>query len=195
MKLISNPRRKRECGTQVAEFAVALPLLLFLVLLVTEGAGLVRAHQVLNNIAREGARFASSEQRFQSTGSGSLDHTRPIIEDMMTYGWTNNVSVLCDGTVTAPCSAPADSVLPAPTYGPGSHSYTYTGSSSMCPSASMVMIQPIYVATATGVYITTSRIVVTCNYKLQYMPRLLGIPNTVPLRAMAEFRNFATVNP
>ena len=48
--------RTRQRGTQLLEFAIALPLLLLLFFVVTEGAGLVRAHQVLNNAAREGSR-------------------------------------------------------------------------------------------------------------------------------------------
>jgi Flp pilus assembly protein TadG len=182
MKLISDPSRSRERGTQIAEFAVALPLLLFLVLLVTEGAGVIRAHQVLNNIAREGARFASNTH----FGTGSADD---IVRDMMTYGWTNNVSFLCNGTLSSPCAVPTETVAPAPTYGPVANSYTYTGSSSMCPSATVVIIEHVWVPTATGINIETSRISVTCNYGLHYMPRLVGIPNTVTLSATAEFRN------
>jgi Flp pilus assembly protein TadG len=48
-----------ERGTQVAELAMVLPFLLFLGLAVTEGAGFVRAHQVINNAAREGVKFSS----------------------------------------------------------------------------------------------------------------------------------------
>ncbi|MFB3916598.1 MAG: TadE/TadG family type IV pilus assembly protein [Terriglobales bacterium] len=183
MKLTTDPSRSKERGTQVAEFAVALPLLLFLVLLVTEGAGVIRAHQVLNNIAREGARFASN-----TTFSGTMT-ADDTVRDMMAYGWTNNVSFLCNGTLSSPCAVPTETVAAAPAYGLDANSYTYTGSSSMCPSATVVIIQPVWVLTSTGVYIYTSRISVTCNYALHYMPRLLGIPNTVTLSATAEFRN------
>ena len=48
----------RERGTQIAEMAVVLPLLVFLTLVVVEGAAFVRVHQVLNNAAREGARLS-----------------------------------------------------------------------------------------------------------------------------------------
>ena len=55
-------QRQAEQGTQVAELAMVLPLLLFLGLAVTEGASFVRAHQMLNNAAREGAKFSSLQQ-------------------------------------------------------------------------------------------------------------------------------------
>ncbi len=56
---------QNERGTQVAELAMVLPLLLFLGLAVTEGAGFVRVHQILNNAAREGAKFSSLEENKQ----------------------------------------------------------------------------------------------------------------------------------
>lgn len=61
MKRGSAKRHRHERGTQVAELAMVLPLLLFLGLAVTEGSGFVRAHQMLNNAAREGAKFSTLE--------------------------------------------------------------------------------------------------------------------------------------
>jgi len=52
--------RNRQRGTQIAELAICLPLLCFIVLAVIDGADVVRAHIVLNNAAREGARLSSS---------------------------------------------------------------------------------------------------------------------------------------
>lgn len=57
MKRIDSIRRQR--GTQVVELAVALPLLCFLAFMVAEGSGFIRAHQIINNAAREGAHFAA----------------------------------------------------------------------------------------------------------------------------------------
>jgi Flp pilus assembly protein TadG len=54
--------RYGERGTAIPEFAVVLPLLLFLGVVVFEGAAMIRTHQVLNNAAREGARFAVLEE-------------------------------------------------------------------------------------------------------------------------------------
>ncbi len=64
MKLI-NPTRPapvslaRQRGTQILEFALVLPLLLFCAFVVIESASYVRMHQVINNAAREGAHFAA----------------------------------------------------------------------------------------------------------------------------------------
>lgn len=57
MKRIKSIRRQR--GTQIVELAVALPLLCFLAFMVAEGSGFIRAHQIINNAAREGAHFAA----------------------------------------------------------------------------------------------------------------------------------------
>ena len=52
-------RRNGERGTQLVEMAVCLPILFFLGFLVIEGALFIRAHIVLNNAAREGAKAAT----------------------------------------------------------------------------------------------------------------------------------------
>jgi len=52
-------RVRAEAGTQIAELAIMTPFLLLLVLIIIEGAAMVRTHQVLNNAAREGARLSS----------------------------------------------------------------------------------------------------------------------------------------
>ncbi|MGH9557263.1 MAG: TadE/TadG family type IV pilus assembly protein, partial [Terriglobales bacterium] len=62
-------QRRGERGTQVAELAMVLPLLLFLGLAVTEGEGFVRAHQMLNNAAREGAKFSSLPENLGATAA------------------------------------------------------------------------------------------------------------------------------
>ncbi len=54
--------RHRERGTQLLELAIVLPLLALLVLMVTEGADFVRAHNVINNAAREGARLSALKE-------------------------------------------------------------------------------------------------------------------------------------
>ncbi len=47
-------------GSQLLEFAVALPLLVVFVVGIFDFGGAFNLKQKLNNIAREGARFASS---------------------------------------------------------------------------------------------------------------------------------------
>ena len=50
-------------GSQLLEFAVALPLLVVFVVGIFDFGGAFNLKQMLNNIAREGARFASSLRR------------------------------------------------------------------------------------------------------------------------------------
>lgn len=83
--------RKGERGTQVAELAIILPLMFFLVLLVTEGAGLVRTHQILNNAAREGARFSAMPEN-----AGNTDDIKLAV---VNYAAQNGVT-LTTGDVT-----------------------------------------------------------------------------------------------
>jgi len=55
---ISKHSMRRQRGSQIVELAVVLPLLVFLTLVIIEGAGLLRAHQVIVNAARETASAA-----------------------------------------------------------------------------------------------------------------------------------------
>jgi len=55
----TDKNRKSERGTQLLELAIVLPLLLFLAMLVSEGSDFIRVHQIVNNAAREGAKFSS----------------------------------------------------------------------------------------------------------------------------------------
>ena len=50
--------RRRQRGGALAEFAVVLPCLMLLMLLMGEGASVIDTYQVLQNAAREGARLA-----------------------------------------------------------------------------------------------------------------------------------------
>jgi Flp pilus assembly protein TadG len=56
-------------GTQIAELALVLPLLLFLGLAVSEGAGMMRVHQVLNNAAREAAHASTLQENLGQIGA------------------------------------------------------------------------------------------------------------------------------
>jgi Flp pilus assembly protein TadG len=54
-----NRYRSGERGVAVVEFALILPVLMMLALVVSEFAAMIQTHQVLNNAAREGARVAT----------------------------------------------------------------------------------------------------------------------------------------
>jgi hypothetical protein len=53
-------KRNPEKGTALIELAILLPVLLLLVFVAIEGGAMLRTHMVINNAAREGARFGSS---------------------------------------------------------------------------------------------------------------------------------------
>ncbi|MCI0355042.1 MAG: pilus assembly protein [Acidobacteria bacterium] len=155
----------KQRGTQVAELAMVLPLLLFLGLAVTEGAGFVRAHQMLNNAAREGAKF-SSLQRL--TDPPPLVVIEAVVDDYLKNATSNG------GT--------------PPVYGMCANS----GSGCTAPFAVVTVNQCATVTTASGVNTYASQVDVSFAYQLQYLPRLpwFSFPATVNLRGRAEFANF-----
>ena len=162
-----NPTSKRrQRGTQVLELALLLPLLSFLALVVSEGAGFVRAHQVLNNAAREGARAASLEQNGPANG----DKTPQIRDLVLDYAWCNKVSL--GATPSPSCSG----VAPTTT----------------CQDPVVTVVQNLPLETPGGVQMTSSRVTVSCGYELTYLPSLplVSVPKVIRLAGSAEFRNF-----
>jgi Flp pilus assembly protein TadG len=94
--------RNRERGTQLVEFALVLPFLLFMGMFVTEGAGFLRMHQVLNNAAREGARLSSSSRENECADPACS--TNPTIQNAVLY-------YLCANAVSNQnCSGPTVTV-------------------------------------------------------------------------------------
>lgn len=84
-------RDRNQSGTQLVEFALILPLLLFLVLSITEGARFVRIHQVINNAAREGAHASAYPQN-----KGKITDITQLVID---YAARNGVTITA-GNVT-----------------------------------------------------------------------------------------------
>lgn len=77
--------RRLERGTALVELAIMLPLLLLLSLLVMEGGEMIRQHIVVNNAAREGARFSTLPEN-----NGNLSGIKQVVTD---YAATNGVTV------------------------------------------------------------------------------------------------------
>jgi Flp pilus assembly protein TadG len=176
MKL-TNPTSRKQRGTQIAEFALVLPLLAFLALLVTEGSGLVRMHQLLNNIAREGARLAAQPEN-QPTSDRSAD----IVSAMQAYALNNNLSL---PTLT---ETSANNTT---------FTYVWSGNATgnptwACRSMTITINQGLTVVTGEGLTLSTSQVTVVCGYALQYLPRLpfFTVSGLINLRGAAEFRNF-----
>lgn len=84
--------RPNQRGTQVAELAMVLPLLLFLGLAVTEGGRFVRAHQMLNNAAREGAKFSSLQTNYQD-----IPAIEGVVDTYLKNATANNMCVSATG--------------------------------------------------------------------------------------------------
>lgn len=160
-------RIKRERGTQIVELAMVLPLLVFLALAASEGAGVIRAHQVLNNAAREGARLSTVQEN-----AGNLQ----FLQDSVTcYLIRNRVA------------PPARQV---PSYCPAIAPATTT-----CTSYAVTINQAVLVPNG-GTSMPASQVTVSCGYPLNFLPRLpwFGASNVVNLGGQAEFRNFWTNN-
>jgi Flp pilus assembly protein TadG len=168
MNTTINDRKRGERGSQIAELALVLPLLAFLALVVSEGAGVVRTHQVINNAAREGARISAEQV--------SQDAISAIQTAVADYACFNGVKL--SGASTSACTRTTFNVT--------------------CASAgsAVTVNQKVLVPTAAGVGIQSSQVTVTCNYPLTYLPKLsfpslgISVSNSIPLRATATFSNF-----
>jgi Flp pilus assembly protein TadG len=89
MKTINRSRRS-ERGTQLLELALVLPLLLFMAMLVSEGSDFIRVHQVLNNAAREGAKFSSLLENNCKGDATCLSAIRSVV---VQYASNNGVTI------------------------------------------------------------------------------------------------------
>jgi len=82
--------RRCDRGTQIAEPALVLPLLLFISLGIIEGSSFIRVHQIINNAAREGARLSAlPENKPDANGT----HTADIVQAVLDYASKNGVTV------------------------------------------------------------------------------------------------------
>jgi Flp pilus assembly protein TadG len=130
--------RHSQKGTQIAELAIVLPLLIFLTLVVSEGAGLVRAHAVINNAAREGARLsidpankgqtsqivAAVESYITTASNGKLNGTSAsvTINQAVPFTFSNGTTTLTDTASMVTVSYPYTlQLLPAFVNGPATY--------------------------------------------------------------------------
>lgn len=158
-------KSRRERGTQIVELAAVLPLLVFLALAASEGAGVIRAHQVLNNAAREGARLSSVKEN-----AGNLQ----FLQDSVTCYLIRNRVAPPAGQVPSYCPATA-------------------AAATTCKSYAVTINQAVLVPNG-STSMPASQVTVSCGYPLNFLPRLpwFGVSNVVKLGGQAEFRNFWT---
>jgi Flp pilus assembly protein TadG len=159
---VSPLARGRERGSQIVELALVLPLLVFLALVVSEGVGIVHAHQVMTNAARESARMAVLGQN-----STMLPPSTALQDAASCYMARNNIfpptiPASCTGIGTRPASC-------------NSGSYAVNISLVLIPTGSTNM--------------KSRRVAITCGYRLRYfqMP-LFNIAPVIPLSTAVEFR-------
>ncbi len=165
---------KRESrGTQVAELAIVLPLLLFLSLAVSEGAYMIRVHQVLNNAAREGAHLAVEQQNYDPVNP-LTDCTAPkgnaqaaVCQAIISYAQNNGIS---PGSGFNQCNG-----------APGTNGLNIT-----------VNQNYLIPAVGGGLNINGTQVQVLCPYNLAFLPRVpsFGITGTVTLKGNVVFRDF-----
>jgi Flp pilus assembly protein TadG len=105
MKQISKSRQR---GAALMEFALCLPMLVLIIMLVLEGSRVVRTHQVLNNAAREGARLSVLPE--------NQGLTADIANEVVTYAAENGVTI-------APANVTVNQAVPITASG-----VTFTGS-------------------------------------------------------------------
>jgi Flp pilus assembly protein TadG len=166
MRTTNRSKRRGQRGTQIAEFALVLPILAFLAMAVSEGANFVRAHQVLNNAAREAARAASTAENMNGWNSGTTQNT-VAVQAACTYLRTNSAAfAMWNASQDATCSDAAFTIA--------------------------VTRSPANAPRVNGIAMSVTQATVTYRYPLQFLPSLpqVGLPNPLPLTGTAEFRNF-----
>ena len=118
-------------GSQLAEFAVALPLLVVFVVGIFDFGAAFNLKQKLNNIAREGARFGSSLPTNDLDAAGtpaSVTAIRDLVETHLQSGRINDCGL---GTTAAVA-------------GPPPVAWTYTATGGGCPASLILTIERYY---------------------------------------------------
>lgn len=173
----TNSRTK---GTQVVELALVLPLLLFLSLAVSEGAYMIRAHQVLNNAAREGARLAI----LQYDSPASLNNNAAISPQP---GPGPQYITNCGNNAN-----PSNPICAAVLAYANDNGLVAGSGFNRCNGGLQVTVQQNYPIPNNGVTMSGSLVQVVCPYTLSFLPRVpgFGAPGQVNLRSAVVFGNF-----
>jgi hypothetical protein len=104
----TDKNRKSERGTQLLELALVLAML------VSEGSDFIRVHQVLNNAAREGARFSSLLENDCNQAPTPANCITAIRNVVVQYASNNHVTIAAPSTNVVVNQA-ADWVVPSGT--------------------------------------------------------------------------------
>jgi len=161
-------RKNSEAGTQIVEMAIVLPLLCLLVFFVVSGSDLVRAHNVLNNAAREGARLIVQEENSacgETTNSNYSSCVSSIVSAVKAYSCFEQGGIWAAGVCT-----------------PNKHKVLLIN-----PANMSVAIAHSQVPDGTGAVMNISTVSVTYPYTL--FANFSTVSNTQTLQAKASFRN------
>jgi Flp pilus assembly protein TadG len=117
-------------GSQLLEFAVALPLLVVFVVGIFDFGGAFNEKQMLNNIAREGARFASSlpTNDLDTIGTpASITAIRDLVVSHLQTARLNDCGLATQAGVNGPATT-----------------WTYTAGGGSCPAPLVLTIEREY---------------------------------------------------
>ncbi len=117
-------------GSQLLEFAVALPLLVVFVVGIFDFGEAFNQKQKLNNIAREGARFGSSLPTNDLDAIGtpaSVTAIRDLVESHLQAGRMNDCGLAGQAAVNGPATT-----------------WTYTAAGGGCPTSLILTIERNY---------------------------------------------------
>lgn len=161
------PRRER--GTQLVEFAIVLPVVVLLSLIVAEGANMFRVYELVANAAREGARLSSLYQySYTAQGLKSATDTCTFTSKNLTNGDT-----VCQGVANY---AQDNGLIGASLQQCG----TFT-----------VSLNQSYTAPGdtTARY---SQVSAVCTYKMRWLPKLpfYSTVSSVSIKGATAFLNF-----
>lgn len=116
-------RRRRSSGTELVEFAVVLPALVLLMLVIGEVSGAVGAYQIIDNAAREGARLA--------VVPGESGATSDIQNRVIAYASANGITLttsdisINQAEIVSPTGAACSATNPCITASKVSVTYSY----------------------------------------------------------------------
>lgn len=155
-------KRQKEKGTQIAELAITLPLLVFLGMAAIEGGSMLRVHQLLNNAAREGTRMAIEQNVAYAANRDTI--VQNVVSNYLT---NNNALPGANSTFTlgqcASWNAPSNVTTNWPVQPGGTL------------PATGAITGTVTLASGTSVTTFMAQVTVTCAYKFFFLPRLPGL--------------------
>ena len=153
--------RQKEKGTQIAELAIALPLLVFLCMAAIEGGSMLRVHQLLNNAAREGTRMAIEQNVAYAANRDT------IVQNVVSNYLSNNNALPGTATFTLGQCASWNAANNVATNWPVQAGGTLPAAGAITGTVTL--------ASGTTVITSMAQVTVTCAYKFFFLPRLPGL--------------------